>query len=116
MSQISYILEFTIEDGKSEEFKTLASKYIPMVQDNEPDTLCYQWYLGGDGKCLLHETFSSSEALLVHLGNVGPSLPELLAIAPITRLEVLGSVSPEAQEALVGLGAVHFPILGGFTR
>ena len=82
-----------------------------------PTPFGYQWYLGEDGtRCLLHETFKDSEALLTHLGNVGPSLPELLEIAPITRVEVLGSVSAAARDALAGLGAVHFPSLGGFDR
>jgi quinol monooxygenase YgiN len=117
MSKISYILEFTIAGGKADEFKTKAQGYIDAVQKNEPGTLGYQWYVDDGGtRCLVHETFASSEALLAHLQHVGPSLPELLAIAPITRLEVLGSASTEAKDALAALGAVHFPHLGGFAR
>jgi len=117
MSKISYIIEFSINDGEVDEFTAKAKGYIALVKKNEPDTLGYQWCLAEDGtRCLLHETFSSSEALLTHLGNVGPSLPELLAIAPITRLEVLGSASVAAVDALAGLGAVHFPGMGGFDR
>jgi len=40
-------------------------------------------------------------------------LPDLLAIAPITRLEVLGNASDAARAAL---GAVYCPLLGGFDR
>jgi quinol monooxygenase YgiN len=117
MSKVSYILEFTIKDGEVDTFESLSSGYIASVKENEPDTVVYQWYLSEDKKrCLLHETFSGSEALLNHLTNVGPSLPELLAIAPITRLEVLGSVSDDARTALSQLGAVHFSHLGGFDR
>ena len=43
-------------------------------------------------------------------------LYELTAAAPTTRVEVLGSVSDEAREALTQLNAVHFPHLGGFDR
>ena len=117
MSKVSYLIEFTIADGKSEEFKTLATGYTAATKANETDTLGYQWYRAEEGnKCLLQETFASSEALLAHLANVGPSLPELLAIAPITRLEVLGSVSNDARDALAGLGALHFPLMVGFER
>ena len=117
MSKISYIIEFTINDGKVDEFRTKAEGYIESVKGNEPETLGYQWYLSEDGtRCLLQETFATSEAMLTHLGNVGPSLPELLAIAPITRLEVLGSASAAAVDALADLGAVHFPSIGGFDR
>ena len=80
-------------------------------------TLGYQWYVAEDGKhALLRETFASSEAMMTHLGNVGPSLPDLLAVAPITRLEVEGDPSDDARKALADLGAVHFRHHGGFDR
>ena len=117
MSKISYVIEFTIQDGKLEEFKEKAKGYAKAVEDGEPGTLGYQWWLKEDGKhCLLQETFDSDESLLTHLGNVGPSLPELLAIAPITRFEVMGSAGDQVRGALADLGAVHFPHLTGFDR
>jgi len=70
------------------------------VKESELNTLGHEWCLGEDGThCLLHETFADSEALLTHLDNVRPSLSELLEIAPITRLEVLGSASAAARRA-----------------
>ena len=117
MPRVSYLLELTINDGKLEEFKDKAKGYIKAVQEGEPGTLSYQWRIGEDGThCLLHEAFDSSEALLTHLGNVGPSLPDLLAIAPITRFEVFGTVSEQARGALAPLGAKHFPDFAGFDR
>lgn len=117
MPRISYLVELTIADGKLEEFKDKAKGYIKAVQEGEPGTLGYQWWIREDGThCLLHETFESSEALLTHLANVGPSLPDLLAIAPITRLEVFGTASEQARAALAGLGAKHFPHFAGFDR
>ncbi|MDH3216344.1 MAG: antibiotic biosynthesis monooxygenase [Candidatus Krumholzibacteria bacterium] len=117
MNTVSYVLEFTIKDGKVDEFKSMAAGYISTVKENEPGTLGYQWFLGESGnRCLLLETFSSSDAMLTHLANVGPSLPDLLAIAPITRVEVLGTVSDEARDALAALDAAHFPHFDGFDR
>jgi quinol monooxygenase YgiN len=117
MARVSYVMELTINEGKLEEFKEKAEGYVKAVQDGEPGTLVYQWWLGEDGtRCLVHEVFESSEALLTHVGNVGPSLPDLLAIAPITRLEVFGTVSEQAREAVAQLGAKHFPHLAGFER
>ena len=117
MPEVSYLVELTINDGEMEAFKDKAKGYITAVQQNEPGTTSYQWRIGEDGKrCLLHEVFESSEVLLAHLGNVGPSLPDLLAIAPITRLEVFGTVSEDARAALASLGATHFPDFAGFTR
>ena len=117
MTKVSYVIQWTINDGEIENFKSMASGFVSSVQEGEPGTLGYQWYIGEDGKhCLLEETFESSEALLTHLGNVGPSLPGILAIAPITRLEVRGNASAEAREALAGLGASHFAQFAGFDR
>ncbi len=94
----------------------MASGFVTTVQQNEPGTLgYYQWWVGEDGKhCLLEETFTASAAMLTHLANVGPSLTDIMAIAPITRLEVRGEVTAEAREALAQLGATHFSHLAGF--
>jgi len=117
VNKISYIVELSIQGGKLDEFKAKAEGYVPAVKDNEPDTLAYEWYLSPDGKrCLIREAFASSDALLTHLGNVGPSLPELLAIAPITQFEVLGTASEAVVNALSDFGVVHFSQLGGFER
>ena len=79
--------------------------------------MVYEWWIGEDGKhAMLLEEFTSSEALLTHLANVGPSLPDLLAIAPIARWKVFGTVNAAAREALDGMGAVHFSYHAGFQR
>ena len=117
MSAVSYVIEFTINEGELEKFKSLATGFTAQVKQNESGTVRYQWYLHESGnRCLLLESFTDSDALLTHLGNVGPSLPELLATAPITRWEVLGSLSDDARAALDSLGAEHFPSMVGFTR
>ena len=85
MSGPAYLFELTIQAGKLDEFKAKAEGYTEAVKKDEPGTVEYQWWIAEDGsRCLLKETFTSSEALLQHLANVGPSLPDLLAIAPIT--------------------------------
>lgn len=114
---IGYVVELTINDGGLDTFKELAAGYAASVQENEPTTTTYQWYLAEDNsKCLLHESFTDSEALLQHLANVGPTLPDLLAVAPITRVEVFGTPSDAAREALDGLGSTYFPHFAGFQR
>ena len=117
MSVVGYVIEMTINEGSLDEFKEKAAGYIDGVQANEPDTLVYEWYLAEDGsRALLQEMFTNTDAMLTHLGNVGESLPSLLAIAPITRFEVIGSVTDAAKEALEAFNAVHFPHMAGFTR
>ena len=100
MAKVAYIIELTIQEGKTEEFTEQASAYVTAVNDDEPGTLEYQWWISEDGeRCLLKETFDASSSLMTHLGNVGPTLPNLLAIAPITRKPQLETSSAAACPA-----------------
>jgi quinol monooxygenase YgiN len=117
MSKLSYSLEFNINQGQLDAFKAMANDYIAAAEANEPDTLRYQWYLNADAtKCLLHEKFASSEACLAHLGHVGPTLPNLFALAPVSRFEVTGEPSDGLKAALADLQPVYYTPFGGFDR
>jgi quinol monooxygenase YgiN len=114
---VSYVVQMTIQDGGLETFKELARGFIASVEANEADTLTYQWWLDEDSSvALLYENFTDSDALLTHLGNVGPSLGALLEVAPITRFEAFGELSEAAREAIAPFGTVHFSHFGGFNR
>ncbi len=90
---------------------------IQAVQKNEPDMQAYQVYLNNEeNKCYIVEWFKNSEAVLSHLENVGPMAQELFAIAPITRLEVFGNLTKEAEDALKSIGATIFKYFAGFIR
>ena len=116
-NEIQYTLEWTIKPGGLEAFKELAHKAIKLVQESEPDMKGYQWYFNDDAsKCYTAEWQSSSESLLAHLQNVGEILPEILGHSDITRFEVFGNLSPQALEAVKGLGANVFGYFNGFTR
>ena len=115
--KLSYLLEFTINDGQLEVFKEKVTGYIKAVREGEARTLTYEWsFEESRNRCKLLEVFETSDALLTHFGNVGPSLPDLTAIAPITRLETFCEVSTEARAAVGTLGAKHFADFAGFTR
>ena len=49
MAKLSYLLEFTINDGQLEAFKEKAMGYIKAVQEGEPENLKYEWRLEEDG-------------------------------------------------------------------
>ena len=56
-NQIHFRAEFTIEEGKIEEYKKLVRDLSRVVKANEPDTINYQFYLNRDEtKCIVHET------------------------------------------------------------
>jgi quinol monooxygenase YgiN len=70
-NQIHVRAEFTIEKGKTEEYKNLVQKMSRVVEDNEPDTINYQFYLNrSETKCIVHETYANSEAVIAHISGV----------------------------------------------
>ena len=115
--QIKYTVEWTINSGKLNEFKQIAQTAINSTKSNEPDMLGYQWYFNGDqSKCYLLERVSDSQALLAHFENVGQILPQLAEFAEITRFEIYGNLTEEAEKAIAPLGAKTFDYYDGFVR
>jgi hypothetical protein len=54
-NQIHFRAEFTIEEGKIEEYKKLIQSMSRVVEASEPDTVNYQFYLNRDEtKCIVH--------------------------------------------------------------
>jgi quinol monooxygenase YgiN len=104
--QVQCTGELTIVDGKIDAFKRFIPSCIEAVQKKEPDMHAFQVYLNADEtKAYLVEWYKNSEAVLAHWVNVEPMLPELMAIARYTRLEVFGNVTQEVEDAMKSIGA-----------
>ena len=75
-----------------------------MVENNELDTINYQFYLNrSETKCMVHETYTNSESVLAHITGVASKtiLPNIFNIAKINRLDVYGNPSEELQKLLI---------------
>lgn len=106
-----------IRQGGMETFKKLAEEMTRGVEADEPDTLCYEWYVSDDGAdCYLIEAYTDSDALLRHLKNVGDKLHAMMEVSPLLQLIVLGSPSAELREELTKMGAKFYPRFVGCTR
>ena len=115
--QVQYTTEFAVVDGGSGEFRRIMHSIIESVKENEPDLVAYQVYFGaGENRAFIVEWFKNSDAILTHLANIGPRFPELLAVAPVVRLEVFGNLTKEAADALRSIGAKIFDYHDGFIR
>jgi quinol monooxygenase YgiN len=120
-NQIHFRAEFTIEEGKIEEYKKLVQDMSRMVEANEPDTINYQFYLNGDGtKCIVHETYANSDAVLAHNSGVASQtiLPKIFRVARISRFDVHGNPSEELQKVLAssGFNPQIYNLFAGFSR
>ena len=118
-NQMHFRAEFSVEQGKIEEYKKLIHEMSRIVEANEPDTINYQFYLNRDeSKCSVHETYVNSEAALAHNNGVASRtiLPRILSLAKISRFEVYGNPSKELQKLLASFGAETFNLFAGFSR
>ena len=118
-NQIHFRTEFTIEDGKIEEFKKLVQDMSRMVEANEPDTINYQFYLNrAETKCIVHETYANSEAVLAHNAGVASQtiLPKIFSISRISRFDVYGNPSEELQKVLTSFSPQTYNLFAGFSR
>ena len=111
--------EFTIEKGKIEEFKKLIGDMSKIVENDEPDTINYQFYLNrSETKCMVHETYKNSESVLAHITSVASKtiLPKIFKIAKLNRLDVYGNPSEELQKVLTSFDSQTFNLFIGFSR
>ena len=103
MKQIQLRAAFKIHDGKSNEFKALASEAIVNVKANEPGNLQYEWYFNEDNtECVAHERYADSNAVFAHAGNVGELLGKLGQVSDLS-LEVYGNPSEELKKLIVDM-------------
>lgn len=89
-----------IATESSTEFRQLADEVLDIVR-SEPGTLQYDWFYSQDGsRCVVRETYASSDAVLEHLGNVGPNLQRLVELGGGLELEVFGTPSKAVADAI----------------
>jgi quinol monooxygenase YgiN len=121
-NQIHFRAEFTIEEGKIEEYKQRIQEMSRVVEANEPDIIDYQFYLNRDDetKCVVHETYANSEAALAHNNGVASQtiLPKIFTIAKLNRLDVYGKPSEELRKALASFSPSpqFYDLFAGFNR
>jgi quinol monooxygenase YgiN len=118
-NQIHFRAEFTIEEGKIEEYKKLVQEMSRVVEANEPDTIDYQFYLNrAETTCIVHETYINSEAVLAHNASVASQtiLPKIFSVSRISRFDVYGNPSEELQKVLTSFGPQTYNLFAGFSR
>jgi quinol monooxygenase YgiN len=114
---IRVVIEYTVNEGKLDEFKKLAQAVVEKSEKNESRMLAYEWYVSVDGtKCALLQTLAGSDAVMAHLGNVGELLGPLHETVVITGFKVYGNPSSEVREAYGQFGPQYFERFRGFAR
>ena len=117
--QIQFRAEFTIQEGKIEEYKKLVQKMSRVVEANEPDTISYHFYLNRDEtKCVVYETYANSEAVFAHNNGAASQtiLPNIFNVSKISKFEVYGNPSEELQKVLTSFSPQTYNLFTGFSR
>lgn len=73
------------------------------LEDNEPDTINYQFYLNrSEKKYIVHETYANSEAVIAHISGIASQtiLPKIFSVSRISRMDIYWNLSKELQKTL----------------
>ena len=103
MSAISVTATLSIHPGKLDAFKAVTERIFHKVRGKEPGTLAYFIDVSDpSAPVVVRETYASSDAVLVHLGNVGADLGALGAFCDLS-VEVFGEPSPTLLAATAAM-------------
>jgi len=118
-NQIEVWAQLKVSAGQGEAFRAIAGQMIEAVDTQEPGCTRYHWFLtDGDSECSVSELYDDSAALLAHFRGTAivDLAPNLFTVAELTRLEVHGSPSPEAAEAVAAFGTAILKAFSGLNR
>lgn len=111
--RIRMVAEFTIKPENLAAFKRLVGQLVDLVTRNEPGALSYEWFFNDDESvCTIIEVYKDVQAVNAHMANVGPTLNEIIAVAPMT-FKIFGAVPDEMKPTVASMGGtVHTPFTG----
>lgn len=115
---ISWVLELQVQQGRSDELRTLMEEMVSGTHAHEPGTVGYEWFMSADGgQCHVVERYADSAAALAHCQTFGARFAgRFMSLLTPTRCTVYGSPDAALQSAL---SALHPAIMGqaaGFHR
>ena len=117
-SNISWLLALNVKEGQNENFKKLMGEMVDFVNQNEPDTLNYEWFLSTDEKtCHIYERYEDSPAVMKHLKGFGENFAErFMGCLDPTWFTVYGNPGDDVKEALTAFAPVYMSPSMGFAR
>ncbi len=117
-SEVSWILEVRVRDGREKEFRALMQEMVAATQANEPHTLAYEWSTSADGRqCHIYERYTDPAAVMTHLATFGAQYAARFdqVVEPM-RIVIYGAPSAEVKAALADLDPVYMQPAAGFSR
>ena len=112
MSDIRFIAECTkIKDIAK--FKEAVSEAVAASRGNHPGTKQYEYYIDeANLRCVVIETYASTDAIAGHVAKVGPIFPKLQALADISA-EAFGDPDEKGLAMFKEFGVKVIPFFDG---
>jgi quinol monooxygenase YgiN len=115
---VYWILALDLNEGQTDNFKSLMAEMVEATQQDEPGALNYEWSLSADGKtCHIFERYDSSEATLVHMGNFGKKFAKrFMEVFTPKSFTLYGNPSDDVLKTLAPMQPRQLSSVGGFSR
>lgn len=114
MGKLHVVATFpNIDPANLTKFKEAVAQVVAIAKGEE-ETLQYEYFMSPDEtRCVVLETYASSEALLAHMAARGPALQRLLELGGDLNADVFGDPSPALVEATAALKPNIYASIGG---
>lgn len=117
---IGWTVQFKISPGKVDSFRKIVEEAGAAMEETEPGTLMFQWFLSQDsGRALVHVWMAGQDEACTHATGIGPSkyLPRLLELSTLERFDVFGTPNEQLAKILEAFPVTsRNPHLAGFAR
>ena len=122
-NEVTYVVEMSAKKP-ADQIDQFSQYYQQLVEKNEPGTLAWQFFRGGDDKIYLIERYENSEAANQHISNISPGglseeeFGRFTEHFVIEKIQVHGAASDDLKAALEAAGFnLEFRIpISGYSR
>ena len=116
---IIFYLDLEIADGKSDGVEEFVDYLVEAVNETEPKTMYYKYWISEDKKNVsLMEVYHSNEDAIFHMNAFAeaPHRDQFLETFLVTNFQVLGNTNQELKDAMKAYTEDHRTLINGFQR
>ena len=118
-NQIIFYLDLEIADGKSDGVEEFVDYLVAAVNETEPKTMYYKYWISEDKKNVsLMEVYHSNEDAIFHMNAFAeaPHRDKFLETFIVKSFQVLGDTSADLKNAMETYTNDHRTLMNGFQR
>ena len=116
---IIFYLDLEIADGKSDGVEEFVDYLVAAVNDTEPKTMYYKYWISEDKKNVsLIEVYHSNEDAIFHMNAFAeaPHRDKFLETFIVKSFQVLGDTNDDLKNAMEAYTNDHRMLMNGFQR